>query len=61
MNTRLRKNLTGNMSFYSHIPCRMQEYGITHDGWLDRQLLILHRLFDELNNKMEHSGRQAGH
>ncbi len=59
MNTRLRKNLTGSMSFYSHIPCRMREYGITHDGWLDRQLLVLHRLFDELNDKMEHSGRQV--
>lgn len=56
---RLRKNLTGSMAFYSHIPCRMQEYGITHDAGLDRQLLMLHRLFDELNDKMELSGRQV--
>lgn len=59
MNTRLRKNLIGSMSFYSHIPCRMREYAITHDEWLDRQLLALHRLFDELNDKMEHSDRQV--
>lgn len=26
MNTWLRKNLKGSMSFYSHIPCRMREY-----------------------------------
>ncbi len=31
MNTWLRKNLKGSMSFYSHIPCRMREYAITHD------------------------------
>lgn len=59
MNTWLRKNLKGSMSFYSHIPCRMREYAITHDEWLDRQLLALHRLFDELNDKMEHSDRQV--
>ena len=37
----------------------MREYAITHDEWLDRQLLALHRLFDELNDKMEHSDRQV--
>lgn len=60
MNTRLRKNLKGSMSFYSHIPCRMREYAITHNEWFDRQLLALHRLFDELNDKMEQF-RQASH
>lgn len=59
MNTRLRKNLAGTMSFYSYIPCRMQEYNFIQDRWLKRQIMTLRKLFEELNNKIRHSNQQV--
>ncbi len=59
MNTRFRKNLSGRMSFYSYIPCRMQEYDIICDDKLKIQIEKLWQLSDELNKKIACSDKQV--
>lgn len=58
-NMRLRKHLTGTMSFYSHIPYRMEEYDITHDERLEEQIRTLRHLAEKLNGIIQNTNGKA--
>ena len=55
----LRKNLTGNMAFYSYLPCKMQEYDVIVDDLMKKQMERLHGLFGELNKRLTETGDEV--